>query len=206
MRPAPGTALLAGAAAAGGAFMWLAFAVARRETKPLDHSLREKVPDAPDADASKAAEVIGPIGKDWLLVPLGVSVTGYMWQRGAGARALIPAVAAVTAATGTWLFDEHLDIQRPPPGHPKRNEPSFPSGHALRTTAVSLTTAYVLARESKVNPAPAFALASVLSVLSPAGRVYLDRHWASDVIGGWLAGLTTAALCSAAYESLRPRS
>ena len=125
MRPAPDTALLAGAAAAAGTFVWLAIAVARRETKPLDHSLREKVPDAPDADASTAAEVIGPIGKDWLLVPLGMSVTGYMWQRGAGARAPIPAVAAVTAATGTWLFDEHLDIQRPPPGHPKREEPEF---------------------------------------------------------------------------------
>ncbi len=66
------------------------------------------------------------------------------------------------------------------------------------TAAVSI--AYVLAREGRADAWIAAPAALALPILSGAGRVYLDRHWASDVVGGLLAGVSVAAACAAAYE------
>ncbi|MEJ2187695.1 MAG: phosphatase PAP2 family protein [Gemmatimonadota bacterium] len=34
-------------------------------------------------------------------------------------------------------------------------------------------------------------------------RVYLDVHWATDVLGGWAVGLFIATWAGAVYERLR---
>jgi membrane-associated phospholipid phosphatase len=40
----------------------------------------------------------------------------------------------------------------------------------------------------------------MIPVLEGAGRLYLDRHWTTDVIAGLLAGVTIAAVCVFGYE------
>lgn len=79
---------------------------------------------------------------------------------------------------------------------------SFPSGHATGSMAVAVTLAYVLARE-RAAPRWAGALAIVFSLLVGWSRLYLDVHWATDVIGGWAIGLAIAAGGAALYERLR---
>ena len=37
-------------------------------------------------------------------------------------------------------------------------------------------------------------------------RLYRDRHWASDVLAGWVAGTAVAATSALLYESLKARS
>ncbi|MDQ3696565.1 MAG: phosphatase PAP2 family protein, partial [Gemmatimonadota bacterium] len=68
--------------------------------------------------------------------------------------------------------------------------------------AVALTGAYVLAREGIGDPRLIVPVALALPATSGVGRMYLDRHWATDVAGGWLAGLSVAACCAALYELL----
>jgi membrane-associated phospholipid phosphatase len=67
---------------------------------------------------------------------------------------------------------------------------SFPSGHVFRTTFL----AELLSRRANRyhNGACLLIIAMALT------RVYLHEHWVSDVVGGWLLGLTLASVASSA--------
>ena len=182
----------------------VAQAVSRRRTVADDVELRDEIQDARNPTGEVVAEVVHPIGKEWLHVPLSALVSAALFRQGLGARAAMPLLASVTSEVASRAFDRLPPNRKPPPGHPNQQKPSFPSGHANETTAVAFTTAYVMAREEKMAPGPAFAIAAILSIASPASRLYLDRHWTSDVIAGWCLGGSIAAGCAAIYESLAP--
>lgn len=69
---------------------------------------------------------------------------------------------------------------------------SFPSGHATAAfstaTAVILETRRTAPRHSAVITPVAYSLAT----LAGLGRIYHDKHWASDVLAGAIIGTLTA--------------
>lgn len=87
-----------------------------------------------------------------------------------------------------------LDRTRPD-GARKRSNSAFPSSHAANAFAV----ATVLARRWR-RGAPWFLAYATLVGFS---RMYLDRHWASDVLGGAIIGVTLAWLVSRAFGRWR---
>jgi len=100
-------------------------------------------------------------------------------------------------------FDHVLPQPPAPPGHPSRRKPVFPSGHAFGPSSIALCAAYVLAREGVARPAVALPVAALLPLATAGGRVLQEKHWASDVLGGYVGGLALAAACAAAYEAVR---
>ncbi|MEP6989972.1 MAG: phosphatase PAP2 family protein [bacterium] len=83
-----------------------------------------------------------------------------------------------------------------------KTEAAFPSGHTTNATAVVVTSAWILAHEGLLPPAVALGIAGALCLATGASRVALGWHWATDVLGGWLAGAGIAALCCLLYEVL----
>jgi len=113
----------------------------------------------------------------------------------------IAMLATVLAGMQTFEIAKHF-IARQRPAHGYAVDPTyaFPSGHATLATAVCGTLAYVLWRERLLPAAAAISVGIALPIIVGSSRIYLDMHWATDVAGGWLAGLIIACVAAALYE------
>lgn len=80
---------------------------------------------------------------------------------------------------------------------------AFPSGHSTGSAAVLVTLAYVLAREGVLRRRDALLIGMAGPLLIGVSRIYLDVHWATDVLAGWALGLTVACMSAAFYENAR---
>lgn len=67
------------------------------------------------------------------------------------------------------------------------------------------TAAYLASRERLVDWRLALGPGAVVGPLAGLDRVYLDRHWVTDVVGGWLAAISLAALSAGVYELTREK-
>lgn len=74
---------------------------------------------------------------------------------------------------------------------------SFPSGHALLSTAFYLTLAVLLAHALPQKRLKAYVLGigMLLALIVGISRVWLGAHWASDVMAGWCLGAAWAMSC-----------
>lgn len=138
------------------------------------------------------------------------------------------ALTILVALSGSWVLNTLLKaiFQRARPElFPLASATgfAFPSGHAMTVTAFYSVTAYVASvtlatmRKSAAAPtldpadgvAPAWhphvlaLVAALVTILVGASRVYLGVHFPSDVLGGFVAGISWALLCIAGYERLK---
>jgi membrane-associated phospholipid phosphatase len=205
MRRCSPTVLWSIAALSGAAFVLVSRQVSRRRTDRRDRQVRQGLRKRRRNVADAIAHATNPLGKEWFHVPAAVALSFYVARKGSTHRrargAFAPMVASAAAEVLSRALDRVPPHRRPPAGHPKPHKPSFPSGHALETTAVAGASAYVLARENLVAAPAAFGAAVALSLASTLGRLYLDRHWASDAVAGVTLGVSIAAACAAWYEA-----
>ena len=194
----------AGLGAAAG-FVWLARSVRKHETRYVDGRARKQFPKRRRRATHLVADAFHPLGKWWGQMPLAAGVAALTWRNRGKYAALPIAGASASAAALAWVLERALWQRVPPPGRHAPTEPAFPSGHALQTTATALTTAYILQREYRTPPVATASLALLLPIASGLGRMYLDRHWLTDVVGGYLLGTAIAAPALAGYQLARPR-
>ncbi len=162
-------------------------------TQPLDEAARA---------AAQAAR------RPWLEAPMHFASDG--------ARPLLVAGAVVALAAGTVgravlletavalvpvnIVTELLKratFRARPDGSRQRSNAAFPSSHAANAFALAL----VLARRWR-RLWPAFV---ALALAVAWSRVYLDRHWLSDVVAGAVLGAGLAWLALRAWEGWRAR-
>jgi undecaprenyl-diphosphatase len=162
----------------------------------------------------KADAPAEPVGPRWLkfaalditslgsATVLGLTVTaviGYLLLHGLFRHA----VFVLLASSGGWILNDILKtlFDRPRPSVvPHLREVStlsFPSGHALTSAVVFLTLGTLLMRVVNHRLAKWYciSIAMTATVLVGASRVYLGVHYPTDVIGGWLIGLSWALIC-----------
>lgn len=177
--------------------------VFNQEAAPFDEPIRAWVL-AHQAEAARRAFLLATrVGAPSVVAPLTAVTATWLWRRRgpiAGAVVLAPAVA-----TALFLTIKHVYRRARPAGGARLHELTyaFPSGHAAASAAVFPTLAYVLYRENLISAESGVALGSVAPLAIGTSRVYLDVHWATDVLGGWAVGAFVATLCAGVYERVR---
>jgi len=198
-------------------FSRLASEVLEGETLTFDKRLLTALRDP--ADPSR------PIGPAWLLggaldvtalgsaTVLGLvvfAVAGFLVLQGTWRTGTF----VLVACSGAWFINAALKqvFQRPRPDVvPHLRDVmtlSFPSGHALVSAVVYLTLGALLMRVATrpITKWFCMGLAMLVTFLVGASRVYLGVHYPTDVLAGWLVGLSWALLCWLVERSLERRA
>jgi undecaprenyl-diphosphatase len=199
------------------AFARLTDEVFEGETQHFDEQVLRSLRSATDPGT--------PIGPRWLqagaldITALGSAtvlglvvllIVGFLLLQGMYRNALFVFVAS----TGGWLLNSALKelLQRPRPEVvPHLRDVwtlSFPSGHAMTSAAVYLTLGALTMRIAKRRVTKFYCIASAMlvTVLVGASRVYLGVHYPTDVLAGWLAGLSWALVCWLAERAIERKT
>jgi undecaprenyl-diphosphatase len=162
----------------------------------------------------KADDPSQPIGPVWLelaafdLTALGgptvlgltvAAVIGYLLLHGLYRHSAF----VLLASAGGWLLNGVLKewFARPRPDIvPHLRDVmslSFPSGHALTSAAIFLTLGALLMRvaERRLVKFYCMFVAVMATLLVGVTRVYLGVHYPTDVLAGWLIGVSWALFC-----------
>ena len=157
-----------------------------------------------------AALDITALGSATVLTLTVLAVGGFLLLQGMWRTALFVTLASL----GGWFLNSALKqlFQRPRPDVvPHLRDVmslSFPSGHAMTSAVVYLTLGALTMRiaERRLTKFYCMAVAVLATVLVGATRIYLGVHYPTDVIAGWLIGLSWALLCWIVERSLERRA
>jgi undecaprenyl-diphosphatase len=177
------------------------------------------------ASLRKADDPSTPVGPRWLeiaaqdVTALGsatvlgltvLAVVGFLLLQGLYRNAAFVLVASV----GGWFLNGLLKVifARPRPSIvPHLREvftQSFPSGHALTSAVVFLTLGALLMHvaERRIVKFYCMAVALLATLMIGATRVYLGVHYPTDVLAGWLIGMSWALFCWLMVRALDRRA
>ena len=184
-------------------FARFASEVIERETKPFDVAVRSWVMAHRPSALLTAFGAITQLGS-WIGLSVAAAiVVAILLRRGAHKRPLIVAAAPFAFSFVIYLLKGWYRVTRPPAGLTSALTFSFPSGHTSGSTAVFCVIGYVLSCENVVPRSVGWAIACVIPFAVGLSRIFLDAHWASDVIGGWMIGAGYAAAVCVLYDHTR---
>jgi undecaprenyl-diphosphatase len=159
---------------------------------------------------ASGAQDITALGSATVLGLTVLAVTGYLLLHGLHRHALFIFVASTGGWVLNWVLKQAFSRARPDivPHLREVMTSSFPSGHALTSAAVYLTLGTLLMRIANGRLAKYYciAIAMFVTFLVGASRVFLGVHYPSDVVAGWLIGMSWALLCWAVERTLERRA
>ncbi len=144
----------------------------------------------------------GPAG---MTVIASVITAAMVWRWRSRTPLVLMLITVAGSLIVTTVGKNAVDRLRPPRVDavpPYETSPSFPSGHALNSTAIAGIVAYLLLLhlERRLTRTLAVVLAGVWAVAIGLSRVFLGHHWLTDVMVGWVIGLAWLALVVTAHR------
>ncbi|MDQ3171054.1 MAG: phosphatase PAP2 family protein [Acidobacteriota bacterium] len=198
------------------AFLAIAGSVTEGDTQQVDETILRWFRDPLDPGKARGpawltemAIDITAMGSTIVLIMVVLAVSGFLWLQN---QTRLLALLIVAMAGGTALNALlKMTFARPRPSVvPHLREVftfSFPSGHAALSAIVYLTIGVLLfeAVQGRASRLYCLAVAMTATFLVGFSRVFLGVHYPSDVLAGWAAGITWAALCWLAVQYVAKR-
>lgn len=111
------------------------------------------------------------------------------WKKGLFMTATLAIQTTIVTVT------KRIAVRTRPPhiaAHKLMTSGSYPSGHAASTMAMTfLVPTFLYSYLPFAAIIGIFAYLMVNALFTAYGRLYLDMHWATDIIGGWILSLIT---------------
>ena len=156
------------------------------------------------------AQDITALGGSTVLGLTVLAVVGFLLLYGMYRNALFVFVATVGGALMNGVLKTFFERQRPSVVPHLRDAVglSFPSGHAMTSAIVFLTLGALLMRFATRPLAKWYCitLAMTATFLVGSSRVYLGVHYPTDVVAGWLIGLSWALVFWLLERALEQRA
>jgi len=172
------------------------------EATPLDHAIRDWIMARQSDGLHRFFDIVSTVGGVSPVEWSGILLAVWLWTRGRRRASLAVAVSPLLAILTYSGVRRIITRDRPPSALGLREATSsFPSAHSTTAAAVCCTVAYILWRERILSTPVAIVLAFVPPIMIGVSRLYLDVHWTTDVIAGWIAGILIAAVAATVYRS-----
>ena len=157
----------------------------------------------------EAGRDVTALGSVAALAIFTITMAGYLYFKKQAWVALFVVLAIVSGTAVSTLMKSGFDRPRPELVSHKTQiyTKSFPSGHSAMSSLVFLTLGAVMARAERDRKTKVFLIAVpvVLSLLIGVSRVYMGVHWPTDVLAGWLFGMTWAAASWLVFRYMQRR-
>lgn len=166
--------------------------IVQRIEGPVDRAVFDLMEDRYDRQWAEPIELVGRLGNVWqtrfVALAAMVVLTGFaLWRR---ERAWVPALLISTSVL-VQKFDQAALAKVVDRGHPPTTLGTYPSGGCARVlviygTIMFLTLTYI--RAGRVVRMTGWSVIVTLAYVEGFTRTYLNKHWVTDVMGGWAVG------------------
>jgi undecaprenyl-diphosphatase len=176
----------------------LAMLISQPLVQAADHAARAWVRMLQQDTLLSAMETVTTLGDYRGLVPLIVLSSLVLWR---GNRPWALALPVLMAGTGVLQWITKWAADRP---RPDATPWGFPSGHVFSLVVLFALMAYLVQRAShRRGPRLAVLGGAAVVIVVAFSRLYLDKHWLSDLVGGLAIGTTYSLLAIWLVEAVR---
>jgi undecaprenyl-diphosphatase len=186
-------------------FLFLGYQVRYSQLQNLDISVSKEVQEINYPGLDQAMQLISHTGAAVTLIVLGCALAALLAYK-KHFRTAKYVLLSLLSLPLDYVLKEIWKRERPDAEHVhilvNRAGHSFPSGHALGSTAVYgflAVLAWIHLKDHSVR-LPAVLFFGLLPVFVCLSRVYLGAHWFSDVIGGMTLGILVTLALTSAYR------
>ena len=154
-------------------------------------------------DGNKFITMFHYLGETKFIFAVTIIVSIIIWFRKQDYKLMVFVIFSVGGGYGLYQFLKRV-IERPRPDIVDQLSTfSFPSGHAVHGLLYLFTIAYITNRTftSKRASLIVWITAIILALLIGTSRITAARHFASDVIAGWMLGYSWFILCFWWYKN-----
>ncbi|TYK53269.1 phosphatase PAP2 family protein [Actinomadura decatromicini] len=164
----------------------------QRVEGPVDRAVFDLMEDHYDRQWADPVELVGRLGNVWqtrfvALVAIVVLTGVALWRR---ERPWVPAFLISTSVL-VQKFDQAALAKVVDRGHPPTTLGTFPSGGCARVLVIYGTITFLALAYSCAGRAVriwSWSAIVTLAYVEGCTRTYLNKHWVTDVFGGWAVG------------------